>query len=934
MRHRTTSLRVALALLILLVVLPLLAIQAYTNVRERLHAIEDARERVERLVVLVAANQRRLTEGTAHLLPLLARAPELLVTDGRTCDTYLASLLARYPWYANFGVADLRGRVVCSALAFDGEVTVADRPYFRRALERDDVAAGGYQIGRITGRPTLNYGYPLRDHAGEVRGVLFAAVDLVWLNQIMLEESGLPRGATYTVFDESGKILARYPDPAMWMGQSVATTQLIRAVLGVGTSGTVVATGVDGVRRFYAFAPLHAAEFAGRTFVTVGIPETAVYAEANRALAANIVAWGAVAIAAVVLVSALIDRRVIRPVAALVAASERLRAGDLSARVDPAAVRGDELGRLAEAFDEMAGALEQRRSEDALKTGRLQALWEISQAISTAQSTTEIGAGALRHIRRMLPVARATIALFDHEAQTSQVLWVEPARPGVLQAGGGVPFETLRAASPRLIDLRPGEPRRFDLAELPDVPFLRDAREAGLGVFHVIPLAVEENVMGSLSLWEAGDRLAPEHVHIAQEVANLLAVGIQQARLRDALRRYAEELEHRVAERTEQLQVARREAERANRAKSEFLSRMSHELRTPLNAIMGFGQLLEMDEATAGQRDQIRQIVKAGRHLLDLINEVLDIARIEAGTIALSPEVIVVRDAVAEAVELIRPIADEWKVTVGEVAPQGRDLMVLADRQRLKQVLLNLLSNAVKYNRRGGRVDVLCERPGARRVRIGVRDSGPGIAPELLDRLFVPFDRIGAERTHVEGTGLGLALSRRLAEAMGGTISVQSAVGAGSTFWVELPEAATPPTLAVKSAQPAVAAAGADGRRRTILYVEDNLSNLQLVEAIVAHRPGVRLLTAIQGQIGLDLALEHRPDAIFLDLHLPDIPGVEVLGRLRAEPTLRQTPVIVLTADATAGLAERLLRAGATACMSKPIDVPQFLEALDAALAG
>jgi signal transduction histidine kinase/CheY-like chemotaxis protein len=933
MRHRTTSLRVALALIILVTVLPFLAIQAYTNARERRHAIEDARARVEALVVLAAANQRRLTEGTAHLLPLLARAPEVLVTDGRTCDQYLASLLARYPWYANFGVADLRGRVVCSALAPDRPVNVGDRPYFRRALERDDVAAGGYQIGRITGRPTLNYGYPLRDRTGTVRGVVFAAVDLIWLNQIMLEEN-LPRGATFAVFDESGTILARYPDPALWTGRTVATAEAIRAILDTRGSGTVVAAGVDGVRRFYAFAPLHVADIAGPTFVAVGIPEAAVYATANRALAASIAAWGAVAAAAFMLVRALIDRRVIRPVDALVEASERLRAGDLSARVAPAAFRADELGRLAEAFDEMASALEQRRAEDMLKANRLQALWEISQAISTAQSVTAMAAEALRHVRRMLPVARATIALFDREAGTSAVAWVEPPGPGALQAGSRVPFEVLRTASAHLVNLRPGEARRFDLADLPDVPFLRGPRQDGLRVFHVIPLAVEETVIGSLSLWEADGPLGPAQLHIAQEVANLLAVGIQQARLRDALRRHADELEQRVAERTEELQVARREAERANRAKSEFLSRMSHELRTPLNAIMGFSQLLEMDVLDGGQRDQVRQIVKAGRHLLGLINEVLDIARIEAGTIALSPEPIVVHDAVAEAVELIRPIADERKVALGSVPSPERDHVVLADRQRLKQVLLNLLANAVKYNRRDGRVDVSLEEPHPGRVRVAVRDTGPGIAPELLDRLFVPFDRIGAERTQLEGTGLGLALARRLAEAMQGTIGVHSTVGVGSTFWVELPQAPPSALPAVEPPAPAASIAEADGRRRTVLYVEDNLSNLHLVEAIVARRPGIRLLTAIQGRLGLDLALEHRPDAIFLDLHLPDIPGVEVLARMRAEPALRQTPVIVLTADATAGQAERLLRAGATAYMSKPIDVPQFLGALDAALAG
>jgi len=384
-------------------------------------------------------------------------------------------------------------------------------------------------------------------------------------------------------------------------------------------------------------------------------------------------------------------------------------------------------------------------------------------------------------------------------------------------------------------------------------------------------------------------------------------------------------------EQQQELQEANEQLRAANQAKSEYLSRMSHELRTPLNAILGFAQLLELEDLGEEPRDNLRYILSAARHLLELINEVLDIAAIEAGRLPLSLEPVAVADVVAEGVSLIRPLADQHGILLASPTPSCAT-HILGDRQRLKQIVLNLLSNAVKYNREGGSVQLACERVDGERLRIKVTDTGPGIPPDAIERLFVPFERLSNEQGSIEGTGLGLPLSKRLAEAMGGTLQVESAVDQGSTFWVELPLTEGPVQRAERQQQ-AEAAPHAEpdraGLALTVLCIEDNLSNLLLVERVLSRRPGVKLISAMRPQLGLDLAGEHHPDLVLLDLHLPDMPGQEVLGRLHADPRTADIPVVILSADATPSLIRQLLEQGARAFLTKPLDVRELLGLLD-----
>lgn len=582
--------------------------------------------------------------------------------------------------------------------------------------------------------------------------------------------------------------------------------------------------------------------------------------------------------------------------------------------------------------------LKQAQASLARYAERLRILHEIDAAIITNTEPVAIAEAVLVRLRDLLGVPRAIVNLFDLAAGEAE--WLAAAGRRRMHVGPGVRFPL--AIMGDVDGLRRGEPQIVDVTALPPSEHAEALLASGVLVFMVVPMIAGGELIGAVSFGGESREFPEEQVSIAQEVAAQLAIALQQARLQQRLRHEAERLEQRVQERTAELSAvnqqlqreiderkrAEAEADRANRAKSEFLSRMSHELRTPLNGILGFAQLLAMDALSPEQREAVEHILKGGRHLLTLVNEVLDIARIEAGKLSISLEPVLVREVLQAALDLVRPQAAERGIRLPDHV--GCDRYVTADRQRLQQVLLNLLSNGVKYNRDGGMVGVTCEEAPEGRLRIRVSDTGPGIAPALLARLFTPFDRLGAEQAGIEGTGLGLALSRRLVEAMQGSLSVASEPGVGSTFIVDLALAAAPPATA--GAAEAVPADSAGPTRGTVLYVEDNVANLSLFERILKRRPGVALLSAMQGSQGLELARAHRPDLVVLDVHLPDVSGEEVLARLRADDRTRDIPVVILSADATPGQARRLSRYGIAAYLTKPVDVGEILALLDTTL--
>ncbi|MCR4303610.1 MAG: PAS domain S-box protein [Gallionella sp.] len=389
-----------------------------------------------------------------------------------------------------------------------------------------------------------------------------------------------------------------------------------------------------------------------------------------------------------------------------------------------------------------------------------------------------------------------------------------------------------------------------------------------------------------------------------------------------------------------ELESAKSLAEKANLAKSEFLSSMSHELRSPLNAILGFGQLMESDSPppTPTQKESIAQILQAGWHLLKLINEILDLAKIESGQVPMSREPVLLADVLVECQSMIEPQAQQRGIKLTFPQP-GIPYFIHADRTRVKQVLINLLSNAIKYNREQGTVEVKCTESAPGRIRISIKDSGAGLTPEQLAQLFQPFNRLGQEAGGEEGTGIGLVVAKQLVELMGGAIGVESTVGAGSVFWFELVSVAEPLLALEESAmQGGNAAAVAqphaprEARLHTLLYVEDNPANMKLVEQLIARYPDFSLLTAVNGNSGIEIARTSHPDVILLDINLPDINGFEVLNILRSDPATAHIPVIAVSANAMPLDIKRGMKAEFFRYITKPIKVGEFMEALDAAL--
>jgi len=449
-----------------------------------------------------------------------------------------------------------------------------------------------------------------------------------------------------------------------------------------------------------------------------------------------------------------------------------------------------------------------------------------------------------------------------------------------------------------------------------------DPRSTGTPEGHIpirrflsVPAMSGDKLVGQIALANAERDYTKDDLEVVERLARLYALAVQ--REQDA----------------QELLTAKEEAEQASRAKSEFLSRMSHELRTPLNAVLGFAQLLETDPVeplTASQQESVQHILRSGYHLLDLINRVLDLSQIESGRLLIEVEPVPLSQVLDETMEVIAPLAERYGVTVNLRVEQYRTVVMKANRTRLKQVFINLASNAVQYNKPGGTVTITCEKSAPHAIRINLCDTGPGIPPDRWESIFDPFTRLNEKESVVDGPGIGLTISKRLIELMGGTIGLQSAPGQGSCFHVVLPIADEYyETGDIVSKTIPASERSTPVYLRTILYFEDNPEQLALVASLLSRRPQVKLLSSPQSKLGIELARAHRPDMILLDLSLPDMNGLDLVRSLRAYPETREIPVVALSTNTLPEEIRRAKEAGFQDYLTKPINVNEFLDYID-----
>lgn len=822
-RTSLSGVRARLLVLVLLAMLPALGLTVYRAFEDRRAATSRAEADALGAARAAARTQAQLVQQAHQLLLGLAQLPAVREAPSEPCARLLARIVSEFRVYANLGVADRDGDVVCSGVPLPGSVNVADRDYFERAVASRELVVGEYIVGRITGLASLPVAFPLVER-GRVRGAVFASLDLRWLDQVLSNRS-LPDGSTVTVLDRRGTILARVPDRERWVGRTLPEAQLVQAVRSART-GVVTTGGLDGVSRFYGVVPLVRADNEPDVFVTVGIPTEAALAAATRTLVRDLLVLALVALVALGLALAAAHVFLVRPVDRLTAATRRLGAGTPDARVRlEHAPR--ELVELGSAFNQMAESLGRREAE-------LRSLNDDLER-RVAERTAELEAandGLAREaaIRTaVLDAAVDGIRLVDLEGRT-------------LVANAAI--ETLTS----------------DVFGLPGDSTLAERA------------ALAERLTDPDSYRAATDQI----------ISNPDAETLDEFELADSGRsfqRYTAPVRDASGAPIGRIVVVREvTAERhADRLKSELVATVSHELRTPLASILGFAELLLERELTPDVRTRyLETVCSEARRLAALINDFLDLQRIEAGSFAPSLDVLDLASVLREQVEVFSAQSSVHELVLE--LPQ-EPLEVVADRERMAQVIANLLSNSIKYSPKGGRVVVRGELEGDT-VHVAVRDEGVGIPPEQQAKLFTKFFRVDSSDTReIGGTGLGLALVREILQAHHGRVGLESVEGEGSTFWFELPAARR--------------GGGGSGR---VLVVEDDPAAAALMAEYLAG-DGFEVEVVATGEDALERALADPPALVALDIGLAgELDGWDVLTSLKTSPQTADVPVIVCTA--------------------------------------
>jgi signal transduction histidine kinase len=766
-----SSLRFRLILLVLLAVVPAFGVILYSAGRHRHLTANEVQRNALGAARVIAAEHERLLENAHQLLITLARVPQIRERSGAACSKILAGLLE--PLYADLGVTDLKGNIVCSALPAASYAAKRGGLYLNRVIETHDFSVGDFRIIPSTGKTLANLGYPVLDSPGLLRAVVFAVLDLTWITRITAKSHLYP-GASFALVDSKGMVLLRYPEGETWLGKSIFAATHAQASVFPAIDGTLEALGADGVMRLFAFSQLKK-KIGGQTvYAAIDIPTELASGDATRILVQNLILLGV--LSALTLAAAWFGANlfVLRQINDLVVATKQLASGNLRARTQLPYGRS-ELGHMARTFDDLADTLEKREAEAKASSEQIErqrqrqtALHDINLAITSTLDLANVLRTLLEKIAALFPSCAATVSWINKETGLLEVIAHRPLGATEeshteAEAEEGLPRIALKSRRPLAVPNAQIDPRTTN----PEF-----FRRHHLSFYLGLPMIANGEALGVLSFYMSDDHVfSAEETDFLTSLANQAAMAIDNSRLYEQTRKQAAELE------------------KSNKIKDEFLGVMSHELRTPLNIIMNYAEGLRTGMFGQMNRDQEKgtdKIQSQARHLLYLINGILEITKIETGTVIVQKESIELNSFVAELrsdymMPLERDLILKWAYPA--------DLPIIdSDPIKLKQILNNLINNAIKFTERGSitvSVRIVDEE---QMVEFNVADTGPGIPNELLPVIFEKFRQIDSTTTRIHsGAGLGLYIVKTFVELLGGTVGVQSKVGAGSTFTVQLP---------------------------------------------------------------------------------------------------------------------------------------------------
>ncbi|MCC4117974.1 response regulator [Aromatoleum toluclasticum] len=954
-----------LQVVVVLALSPLLLLLAHWSWQDYSEAETRARATAQRIAANTAQRVEEHLLGLRQTLATLAQIDELANMPADRCVALLARVHALRPEFLALSVAMPDGPVRCRSRPATQAITAAGRPYFQRAQESREFAIGEFQIGRATGRPSINLAYPLAGDGAAVTAVLIAPMSTTALGAFVAD-TRLPAGARLTLIDRSGTVVARSGDSAeRWVGRHVPEAPLIREVL-ARSEGFADIAGLDGNFRLHAFAPVLSRQEPA-FYVIVGIEQRELVADAWQKLLARLAAL-ALIVALAVAAAALSSRRmIVRPVQSLTAMAGRLRTGELAAR-SGLPHSPDEIGQLARALDESTAALQEaqeatRRGQDELAALNRDLERRVSERTAAlAEANRELVQAAGYDVGHG-DALRLMNTLHDRPALLAAVLTLLAERfafpAGAVFAfdewNGDYAFETGHAVSASLPRrFAPGEGLLGEAARRGQLVVVEAARstagfalETGIADLEpaavvIAPITYQDRRLGALVLLASRCPGERERSFVERLCAQL-AVALHNLRQYEDMRLLTAQLRARG----EEIGAKNAQLEQANRLKSEFLATMSHELRTPLNAIIGFSEILKDGLAgplAARQLEFCQDIFTSGRHLLALINDVLDLSKIEAGRMELELETVELAELLHNSLAVVKEQANAHRQQL-ELQLADCPAELVADPRKLKQILYNLLSNAVKFTPEGGRIGLgartltaaevqaaLAARPGralgvaegafSRFVEIAVRDSGIGIAAADLRKLFQPFTQLDSELSRrYAGTGLGLAMVHKLVDLHGGAVAVDSVPGEGSTFLVWLPvrENAQPARL-----PPAADRAAPPRGGSRVLVVEDDPAACELIRSQLAEE-GLEAIPAATAEMAEKLLAQTTVDLIILDILLPGVDGWELLTRLKGNPAQAAVPVVIVSVVADT---RRGLSLGAADVLQKPVGRDELLDAL------